>query len=323
MVCASADEPGKSQGQQQAQVDSQSTPSGELSFRERAFRNYENRIRQMSSPEKVFEYFASVRDGRRLLMTPQDFLAALVPNGEGPAKVPSTTTGSTEKITKEQALQQGDQAVSATGRRLFNMVDANKDGLLDFTEYMFLTTMLSIPLHDFVIAFKMFDLNRDGAVDRNEFVNAIASIRNRNPQARVQVRDQEQVVPPSVLQALFGDDGGKKIGFQVLHDYVDALHKAVLQLEFEMYDREATGYITPVQFALALVSQCPPRDYSVFSDKVLELEKGHKLSVSSPSRCHRPARRTFPFFSFFFWGGRTSWGEEGTPWEFVVTFGEP
>ncbi|KAL0311742.1 UNVERIFIED_CONTAM: Calcium uptake protein, mitochondrial [Sesamum radiatum] len=49
-------------------------------YRRKVFFNYEKRIRMRSPPEKVFEYFASVRgnDGE-VFMTPADLMRALVP----------------------------------------------------------------------------------------------------------------------------------------------------------------------------------------------------------------------------------------------------
>jgi len=41
--------------------------------------NYENRIRELSTPEKVFSYFASVTKGRHKYMTPDDFMRSIIP----------------------------------------------------------------------------------------------------------------------------------------------------------------------------------------------------------------------------------------------------
>jgi hypothetical protein len=41
--------------------------------------NYENRLRQHSNPEKVFQYFASVERDGEWFMTPADFLRAITP----------------------------------------------------------------------------------------------------------------------------------------------------------------------------------------------------------------------------------------------------
>ncbi|OQR66844.1 calcium uptake protein 1 -like protein, partial [Tropilaelaps mercedesae] len=53
-------------------------------FRDRKIIEYENRIRQYSTPDKVFRYFASVKvqfdNGEiEIFMTPQDFLRSITP----------------------------------------------------------------------------------------------------------------------------------------------------------------------------------------------------------------------------------------------------
>lgn len=49
------------------------------SFHTRVIGNYENRIRKHSSPERVFEYFASVTVGAETYMTQYDFARAITP----------------------------------------------------------------------------------------------------------------------------------------------------------------------------------------------------------------------------------------------------
>ena len=50
---------------------------------------------------------------------------------------------------------------------LFNQLGAG--GLISFSDYIFLLTVLSTSRRHFEIAFKMFDLNGDGNVDAKEF----------------------------------------------------------------------------------------------------------------------------------------------------------
>lgn len=49
----------------------------DLETRKRTFFKYEKRIRSLSTPEKIFEYFSSVEEGGRKSMTHQDLLRAL------------------------------------------------------------------------------------------------------------------------------------------------------------------------------------------------------------------------------------------------------
>uniref|UniRef100_A0A182T599 Uncharacterized protein n=1 Tax=Anopheles maculatus TaxID=74869 RepID=A0A182T599_9DIPT len=45
---------------------------------------YENRIRQYSTPDKVFRYFATIHDGVEVFMTPIDFLTSMTPGMKQP-----------------------------------------------------------------------------------------------------------------------------------------------------------------------------------------------------------------------------------------------
>lgn len=49
---------------------------------------YENRIRQFSTPDKIFRYFATVRlttlQGTTVCMTPEDFLRSIYPGMKQP-----------------------------------------------------------------------------------------------------------------------------------------------------------------------------------------------------------------------------------------------
>ncbi|XP_043209499.1 calcium uptake protein 1 homolog, mitochondrial-like, partial [Amphibalanus amphitrite] len=66
---------------------------GKVGFRDRKIIEYENRIRQYSTPDKIFRYFATLRvvqelpDGTstsEVYMTPQDFLRSITPGVKQP-----------------------------------------------------------------------------------------------------------------------------------------------------------------------------------------------------------------------------------------------
>lgn len=62
----------------EAAEDSQ-TPIHPPSFSERTIGNYENRLRKLSSPERVFEYFSSVEIDKQFFMTREDLARAITP----------------------------------------------------------------------------------------------------------------------------------------------------------------------------------------------------------------------------------------------------
>lgn len=127
------------------------------SYRRRVFFNYEKRIRLRSPPEKIFEYFASVRkpDGE-MFMLPADLMRAVVP----------VFPPSESNVVREGRLR-GEPSpgeLHCAPSKFFVLFDTNTDGLISFAEYIFFVTLLSIPESSFSAAFKMFDVDLSGRV---------------------------------------------------------------------------------------------------------------------------------------------------------------
>jgi len=97
------------------------------SFRRRVFFNYEKRIRLLSPPEKIFEYFASVRNPEgEVYMLPGDLMRAVVP-----VFPPSEST-----IVREGRLR-GERSpgeLHCAPSEFFMLLDTNSDGLISFAE---------------------------------------------------------------------------------------------------------------------------------------------------------------------------------------------
>ncbi|ONM16147.1 calcium-binding EF hand family protein [Zea mays] len=125
------------------------------SFRRRVFFNYEKRIRLLSPPEKIFEYFASVRNREgEVYMLPADLMRAVVP-----VFPPSEST-----VVREGRLR-GERSpgeLHCAPSEFFMQFDTNNDGLISFAEYIFFVTLLSIHESNFTVAFKMFDIDHSG-----------------------------------------------------------------------------------------------------------------------------------------------------------------
>ncbi|KAL2572984.1 hypothetical protein AAZV13_17G098200 [Glycine max] len=124
-------------------------------YRRRVFFNYEKRIRLQSPPEKVFQYFASVRSpSGEVFMTPADLMRAIVP-----VFPPSESNRVREGFLRGELVPGELQCEPSKNFMLF---DTNNDGLISFVEYIFFVTLLSIPESSFSVAFKMFDIDNNG-----------------------------------------------------------------------------------------------------------------------------------------------------------------
>ncbi|GMP36879.1 hypothetical protein CsSME_00008839 [Camellia sinensis var. sinensis] len=106
--------------------------------RRKVFFKYEKRIRAQSPPEKVFEYFASIRTpSGEVFMTPADLMRAVVP-----VFPPSESNCIREGYLKGEWIP---SELHCAPSIFFTLFDTYNDGLISFAEYIFLVTLLSIP----------------------------------------------------------------------------------------------------------------------------------------------------------------------------------
>ncbi|XP_021183265.2 calcium uptake protein 3, mitochondrial isoform X2 [Helicoverpa armigera] len=118
---------------------------------------------KLTSRERRFIKFASVEYGGQLYMTPQDFLESVVEQEPRPRLKRRVLT------TKEiEYLRDHTPALKKGSSQMFrNMRDK---GIISYTEYLFLLSILTKPASGFRIAFNMFDTDGNQRVDKNEFL---------------------------------------------------------------------------------------------------------------------------------------------------------
>ncbi|XP_022599591.1 calcium uptake protein 1, mitochondrial isoform X3 [Seriola dumerili] len=246
-------------------------------FRDRKVMEYENRIRAYSTPDKIFRYFATLKvigehGDAEVYMTPQDFIRSITPNEKQPENlgldqfIVKRYDGKTEKIAQErEKFADEDSIFYALG----------ECGLISFSDYIFLTTVLSTPQRNFEIAFKMFDLNGDGEVDLEEFEQVQSIIRS---QTSMGMRHRDRSTTGNTLKTagcssalttyFFGEDLKGKLTIGSFLEFQRKLQHDVLKLEFERND-PVDGRITERQFGGMLLA------YSgVQSRKLKQMQKG-------------------------------------------------
>lgn len=231
------------------------------SLREKLIQNYENRIRNLSTPEKVFAYFASVDKDGEALMTPEDFIRSLTPYDFPHGGVPSSKRHWSEVVGKIQIPA------------FFKFCDVNGDGLLSFAEYLFFITLLSIPEHEFRIAFKMIDTDANGKIDQDEFLEVLNVMKNRSAVGQRQRTygtplTSEDNFKPGVLPFFFGEDGKKALSFEQFSKFLQDLQDEVRKLEFGLYDKEKVGSISLRDFGRLLISHATLRNFGDYVKRV-------------------------------------------------------
>ncbi|XP_067928469.1 calcium uptake protein 1, mitochondrial-like isoform X2 [Watersipora subatra] len=206
-------------------------------FKEKKVMEYENRIRNYSTPDKIFRYFATlkVKQGHsdEIFMTPEDFVRSLMPGSLQPEEYGLDKFRRFDP--KVDSLSLDDKIELREGSIFYHL---EKHGLISFSDYILLLTLLSTPPKQFELAFKMFDHNGDGNLDRAEYEKVQAIIRSRTTvgQRHRDHANTGNVIKPDVDGALshyfFGPNLDEKLSYQKFIGFHRDIHDEVLWIEF-------------------------------------------------------------------------------------------
>ena len=132
------------------------------------FQKLTNPIPSFTNQVHVFRYFATYKvvdkkGESHLMMTPQDFLRSITPGLKQPENLGLDNYVTVNAKEVENVVQNLGMEEESIFQKL------SSGGLICFSDYIFLLTVLSTSRRHFEVAFKMFDLNGDGDVDAKEF----------------------------------------------------------------------------------------------------------------------------------------------------------
>ncbi|KJE90364.1 Cbara1 protein [Capsaspora owczarzaki ATCC 30864] len=250
---------------------SDATAKKKKGFKESIVTRYENRLRQYSNPDKIFRYFATKELDGEVYMTPADFIRSVIPGEMQPQDL---GLDQFEKVDVESFEKK--MASFSGGKNFFALGNA---GLLSFSEYIFLLTILSTPERRFEIAFRMFDLDGNGTVDLTEFQQVQSVIRRQfsgrskdraSKQAKNSASDSSDNSQASgtisrspLLLHFFGKDGSKLLTYAAFKSFVHDLQSEINKIEFQSYSRNEQT-ISEVAFAELLLSYADLKDEEDF-----------------------------------------------------------
>ncbi|XP_067621347.1 calcium uptake protein 1 homolog, mitochondrial isoform X5 [Eurosta solidaginis] len=189
-------------------------------------------------------------------------------NGDTPGEESEDSGGETEtdlsKSKKQKKMGFRDRKDVAECLKLHLAKDSifyklGSYGLITFSDYIFLLTVLSTSRRHFEIAFQMFDLNGDGDVDSEEFEMVADLVRQ---QSTIGSRHRDHVATGNTFKGVnsalthyfFGPNLDEKLTIQKFIHFQTQLQREILTLEFERKHPNNEGLITEVDFAELLVA---------------------------------------------------------------------
>ncbi|KAG9340186.1 hypothetical protein JZ751_021911 [Albula glossodonta] len=181
-----------------------------------------------------FNHFASIVYEQEPYMTPRDFLfSVMLENVDRKVERKILSSQEVEKMLDVASRAEG-------GKSLFRSFGDN--GLISYTEYLFLLTILTKPHTGFHIAFKMLDVDGNEHVDKKEFLKLKNIIGKRKEKlkdgAQKQLSDEDGKGEKTTLQAFFfGRQGKKKLQYKEFCRFMEDLQAEVQEMEFLQFSK--------------------------------------------------------------------------------------
>ncbi|XP_037867819.1 calcium uptake protein 2, mitochondrial isoform X2 [Bombyx mori] len=248
---------------------------------------------KLTSRERRFIKFASVEYGGQLYMTPQDFLESVVEQEPRPRLKRRVLT--TKEI--ENLQDQTPQLKKGSSQMFRKLKDK---GIISYTEYLFLLSILTKPASGFRIAFNMFDTDGNQRVDKNEFLvmekifsyawrgkrgindddDKLAEGAHENYVNDDQGLQRRHNVDTFLQIHFFGKKGNNDLNFEGFKQFMENLQSEVLELEFQEF---AKGHetISEVDFAKILLryTYLDTDEYDMYLDRLLDRMK-HERGIT-------------------------------------------
>ncbi|XP_056093773.1 calcium uptake protein 2, mitochondrial [Rhinichthys klamathensis goyatoka] len=201
-------------------------------YAEEVAKKEEIRVPQVSMRRLRFNQFASMIYEEEPYMTPRDFLhSVLMENVDCKLRKKILTKADVDDMIRVASrAEAGNNLLRGIGDK----------GLISYTEYLFLLTILTKPQTGFHIAFKMLDIDGNEHVDKKEFQKLKKVIRPRKEllrQGRTEISDSDYEVNTTLQVFFFGKNGEKKLHYTDFCSFMEDLQAEVQEVEFLRFSK--------------------------------------------------------------------------------------
>ncbi|KAM8847959.1 calcium uptake protein 3, mitochondrial isoform 6-T6 [Synchiropus picturatus] len=221
----------------------------------------------MSSYESRFRLFSSVEHEGQLFMTPRNFIESITltePQGRRTCK--SLTRKELDRI-----LADTPPVWKGSSNMFRNLRD---QGIISYTEYLFLLCILTKPHAGFRIAFNMFDADGNEMVDKREFLVLGEIFRKKKDRTEVSedvqkfdLQQADDKTETTLLVHFFGTRGKAELKFEDFYKFMDDLQTELLEVEFLSYSK-GMPTISQEDFARILLRYTNVDDVSSYLENV-------------------------------------------------------
>jgi len=248
----------------------------------------ENRLRAFSTPDKIFNFFASykyVGEGRRtMMMSPMEFYSSITPDC---TLLHGVGSGAHVEITREE-IESGKAIVlkSPTETSILNKI--GEHGLLSYQDYNFLIAIISTPRRYIDTVFNLFDVTGDGNVEAKEFAYVCTKMAHKSGGFGSYTDiDQKEILESNsgLLNFLFGKERTNSLDQQKFKQLQKDLLDEIIELEFLEYDPDKTGRIAEADFVNFLLKngKLPPKRKAQLIKRIEAKWPSKGRGVSFPS----------------------------------------
>ncbi|XP_011347727.1 calcium uptake protein 3, mitochondrial isoform X3 [Ooceraea biroi] len=247
---------------------------------------------KLTTRERRFIKFASATFDGQLYMTPQDFLDSVIE--------PEPRPRLKRRVLTDQELDVMRNSTSSLRHGSTHMFRNLRDkGIISYTEYLFLLSILTKPKTGFQIAFNMFDTDGNERVDKTEFLvmekifshawrgrhgcetkEELEQLQERQTtpeDIQGQFIDDDQglqrrhAVDTTLMIHFFGKDGTNELRYEDFKQFMENLQHEVLELEFHEFSK-GHNTINELDFAKILLryTYLEPDEYDKYLDRMLD-----------------------------------------------------